>query len=494
MNQISSIIRRLGPSRSSKIASELEKLAGISNVTARQRVSRASGDIKKFPIPLLPNKEAFVYLLEQRTTEDFWINFLGALRDTNSIYGYSIDSLIAKGGIISKREFAVISGAPILMKGQVSHQRVYTTLETAGVLKTEIIDGLECVVISRSELCSPDYAGFRPKLIAEDVILDGFHDWARKTGFGSFNKIVTRKFELEKRRVGPCAWDLTAPSYLLPLKGDKSKPGFLVADVFSDGRLGENEIGYIIRKVHLLKASLRHSRILPVLIGESFSGEAITKGRSEGILLITPELLFGSAVARGLKNLIETLKNAAGIAAANPDRIVKLIEQLKDIEGSASNLRGILFELICAYIAKVLGGTIEFAIKAKDAATGKEADIDVLRIPHKGECIAIECKGKNPGGIVNVEEVEDWVKRFPVFTSHLRSDPRYKDSNLRYEIWTSGSFSDDALELLKKEKIARKKIPIDWKDGNAVFSISNTAKEKRINDALKEHFIKHPLN
>jgi hypothetical protein len=432
-------------------------------------------------------------LREQRTTEQFWNNLLDALRETNAIYGFAIDSLIAKGGIIREDEFVVISGAPKLMKGQVSSERVARTLQAAGVIKRMVHDNQDCFVIDRTELMLPDYTGFKGRQMVEDIVLEGFRDWARKLGLASYNSILIRREHFTKRMVGPFAWDLTGPSYLMPLKGDQSKPGFLVADIFSGSTMTEFEINYIIRKSQLLRVSNRHQRFLPVLVADSFTGKALTKGRSEGILLATPDNLFGRSVANGLRNLIDTLKNAAAIAAANPDRLLTLIDQLKEIEGSAANLRGILFELIAAYIAKIQGGSIEFGITAKDQNNGKTADIDVLRIPHKGECIGIECKGKNPGGSVSLEDVEDWLVRIPTFTAHLRNDPRFKDAKLKFEIWTSGVFHPDALLHLEKKKKARIKIPIDWKDGQAVFSISNTAKEKRINEALKEHFLNHPL-
>ena len=117
----------------------------------------------------------------------------------------------------------------------------------------------------------------------------------------------------------------------------------------------------------------------------------------------------------------------------------------------------------------------------------------MLRVPHRGECITIECKGKNPGGSVSVAEIEKWLIRLPVFRAHLKKEQRFREAIIKHEIWTSGTFQPDALALLELEKKRRKANPIDWKNGLEVFSISNTAKEKTINNALKEHFLLHPL-
>lgn len=493
MNLIESILNEIGPARSSKIAELLQINTGISPENSRQRLSRAGGKILKFPIPLLPNRETFIYLQQQRNDERFWINFQGALRETNSVYGAAIDGLIARGGIVHIDDFAVISGAPIALKGQVASERVAKVLESAGVVRQEEIQGEQWIVLRRTELGQTDINGYRSRRITEDIILDGLRDWARKMGLASYNAITVRRDTTNKRMIGAFRWDLTGPSYLFPLKGSLSTPGFLMADVFSDYTLDEYAVNYIIRKMQLLKGSLKHSRFLPMLVADSFTGAALKKGRSEGILLATPETIFGKTVANGLHNLLETLKNAAAIAAANPDRLLKLIEQLKDIEGAAKNLRGVLFELISAYIAKLQGGSIEIGISAKDPDSGKIGDIDVLRIPHKGECIAIECKGKNPGGTVGVEDVEKWLKRIPLYIAHLRNENRFKDNIIKFELWTSGTFQTDAIALLQREKKARTKHIIDWKDGNDVFSISNSAKEKTINKALREHFLNHPL-
>jgi hypothetical protein len=231
-----------------------------------------------------------------------------------------------------------------------------------------------------------------------------------------------------------------------------------------------------------------------LLIADGFTGPALKKGHSAGIVLATPEILFGKEVASALKNLLDTLNNAAAIASANPDRLVKLIGQLGEIEGAVGNLRGVLFELISAHIAKVQGGSIDFAVNAKDPESGKTYDIDILRVISKGECIAIECKGKNPGGTVSLAEVENWLQRLAPFKRYLKSEPRFADATISFELWTSGTFQEDAIKKLKEEQKKRKSIPISWKTGEEVFAISNKAKEKKINDVLKVHFLKHPLS
>ncbi|MCE7887026.1 MAG: hypothetical protein DYH13_05930 [Alphaproteobacteria bacterium PRO2] len=74
----------------------------------------------------------------------------------------------------------------------------------------------------------------------------------------------------------------------------------------------------------------------------------------------TPATLFGEDVAKALADLMDTLTNAAAVAASSPDQLEKLFQKLSGIEGSAGNLRGALFELLVGHMVRQLeGGSID---------------------------------------------------------------------------------------------------------------------------------------
>jgi len=98
-----------------------------------------------------------------------------------------------------------------------------------------------------------------------------------------------------------------------------------------------------------------------------------------------------------------------------------------------------------------------------------------------------------PGGTISLSEVEDWIRRLPIFQAYLRSQNHLRETKLSFELWTSGTFDKDALEYLAEEKKKRIKFPIAWKDGDDVLDLARKGKEKAITDALKQHFFKHPL-
>jgi hypothetical protein len=355
---VEEILKEFGPSRSSFVASMLRSKHGFTEVNARQQISRARGKIMSFPVPLLPKREAFIYKKDQRTTERLWVNYVRALRETKSVYAAAIDALHFRGGFIPASEFPVISGAPLALSKQVSASRVADTLIAAGVIERFTLADLgEVVKSKRPEVISFDPDGFKARQLAERVILDGLREWARKMGFGSYNKIVIRG-ENAPRLAGQFMFDLTAPSYLSPLMNGK-KNGFFAADVFAEGIFDEHAIQYFLRKSALLRATSQNSgQTLTMLVAEGFTGAALTAGRAAGVILATPSTLFGGRVAGALLSLTATLRNAAAIAVENPQRITRLLNELAEIQGAAGNLHGVIFELMTAYLKRVAANRI----------------------------------------------------------------------------------------------------------------------------------------
>jgi hypothetical protein len=278
------------------------------------------------------------------------------------------------------------------------------------------------------------------------------------------------------------------------MKGEAEQQGFLVADAFAGTAIDHHQLRYFVRKAQSLRATTKVGSILPMIVAQGFTPEALTLGHKAGLILATPATLFGSRAARAFDNLVDTMRNAAAIVAKNPDRLIDLLGSLQDIEGRAGNLRGVLFELFCAYLVRNDGTSIDMGRRAFDPASGKFADIDVMCVRGHSECVLYECKGKVPGGTVSKEEVDDWLRRLPIFKSHVRANESLREADIRFELWTSGDFEPDALATLGQEKQHRTNTLIDWKDGRQVRHLSIKGKEKAITSAFDEHFFKNPLN
>ena len=116
------------------------------------------------------------------------------------------------------------------------------------------------------------------------------------------------------------------------------------------------------------------------------------------------------------------------------DRLYKLLDQLSEIEGRAGNMRGILFELIAAHIAKrEIGGSIDFGVLHTHRESGKQADLDVVCVTDQNAVHVIECKGKSSGGTVSLEEVTDWLGKLPIVQNYVASREHLRERNQTYD-------------------------------------------------------------
>ena len=486
MPSISEYLNKHGPSRATKVTQWLVE-HGVAPDAARKRVSRVKPPIQRLSAAILSKGEHFLYLQHQHREQWFWTHIQRDMREVRSIFGVALDALIARGGAVLTEDFPVISAGTLKpRRGHVLHSKVHEQLQLAGLVSHTTLNGQNYICIVPDAIESTDVVEVQARRITENIVLDGIREWARKLGLASYNAIRIRG---DETLVHSFAFDLTGPSYLLPVRGASAGPGFLVADVFSGAELDVLQIQYFIRKVTTIHEMIGGGDVLPLLVADRFTSEALTAGHKIGLVMATPTDLFGKSVGAALALLLDTIKRAAQ-SIIIPNDAIKLLNTLSEIEGRSGNLRGILFELLSAYLAGRDGSHIEVGqpTRHKD---GRVGEIDVLKWIPRRVCIAIECKGKSPGGIVTLEEVETWFRRIEVHRDHLRRSGNHKESEMSFELWTSGGLSDDAITLLESEKVKRTKYKIAWKDGRQVLELALELKEKAIADAIKQHFIQH---
>lgn len=497
MNPIESFLKQHGPSRSSAVAQWLVDEARLKPEAARKRLSRLRAPLFRFPVHLLPKGETFVYHVEDRKTERFWELFLVAMRATKSGFGATLDALNARGGTVLVSELNVIGGTSGAgSRGQLMASSMAERLIAAGAIAKFAGSGNDMFYsLSQPALGSADMEGHHSRQLTEKIELNAMREWIRKLGLASYNTIAIRH---EEARQPVCGYlfDLAGPSYILPVRSGGKQPGFVVADVFSGVVMTEFSIQYFLRKVGLVNAILKRNGggVMAFLVADGFTSAAYKTGHAAGVSLATPKDLFGVRAGNALQTLAQTLRNTAAFAAtAGPERIAKLIDDLSEIEGAAGNLRGILFELLCAYLVRRDAQNISMGVIASDRTTGKVADIDILKyLNQNSDCVAIECKGKEPGGTLSLEEAQDWIRRLPTFLAHIKATSR--EAKVSFELWTSGVIAEDALAYLLDEQSKRTKHPIAWRAGKDVLLLATGGREKAIADALKQHFLHHPLS
>jgi hypothetical protein len=496
MNKIVQILLDKGPSLSSDVAAGLRQ-EGKSAEAARQIVSRLPSEVRVLHGLPFPKRARFLYLDQHFPTDLYWEALTRAIDTANPAYSAALAGVRSRGGVVRLKDFDTVAGAPVKQKGQVSGSTVLDRLGSVKLLSKIHIEGIgECVALEGEGTDSLSLGKMRARLLTENVLLDAIRSWSGKMNLAS-PKVTRIRDDSPAPQFATCRFDLCGPCYLRPVRrriGDKLTPGFLVADVVAGSELGKSAAAAFLRKCTLLGSLRKLPPFLPMLIADGFTAEALRDCRSAGVITTRPETLFGQDIARALGDLLQTLSNAAAVAAANPDRIEDLFRRLSTIEGSAGNLRGALFELIVGHMVRAVeGGSIDIGALVRSPKNGDRAEIDVRLVKEK-YLFTYECKGYQPSSVVQREEIEEWLtKRIPTINAAHQAEARFSDSILHHEFWTCGGFHPDATDMLQKAKAATKKYVIEWKDGTAVKEYAKQIKSPGIRKMLDEHYFKHPL-
>ncbi|WP_300019782.1 hypothetical protein [uncultured Roseobacter sp.] len=491
---ISKYLLEGGPKLTSDILRHLEE-SGLSPETARQRLRRRPSSIKTLSGLSFPKNARFYFHETHFGTHRYWDGLYKALTEGSPTYGPAIAAMIAKGGIIPKDFFPIISGAPLKQKKKTGSDAVLSRLKGIGFL-TELTIGETPVVAFHHHSSFPvDFDGYAAQLTVQRVLLDVVADWARKLGMVSYNKVAIRERGQMLPQFGTHAFDLVAPSYLTPMvryADGKPKPGFLVADVYT-GELNKATAQAFLRKCESSRAMRRLPPFLPVIIADGFHPDAFHELRANGIIATKPSALFGRDVARGLAGLLETLRHASAIAAKNPEVIETLFNQLGHIEGAASNLRGALFELIVGHIATLQGcGSIDIGKKVF-IDTDERYEVDVFCVSAETVRL-IECKGYAPTHQVDAEELEAWVRtKARRLNRHFRMQETLQNRAFTVEFWTSGGFTKEALQLAEAVSNETKRYSVKLVAGPDVRALITKVNAKGLGKVYDEHYAKHPI-
>jgi len=447
---------------------------------------------------VFPKGVHFIYHESDYNGDRYWNALAQAVSVSSPAYGPALAALQARGGVVPLAHFSIISGSPLRQSGQIASDSVLQRLEAVKLVRRIEIEGVgPCVAVdANGRLGRPEFQRLHARLIAEKILLLAVRDWARRLGVASYDKIATREDD-PLPRYGTFNWDLCGPSYIAPFvrhqrSGDRPKPGFLVCDALAGHSVNERALGAFVRKCKLSSGMRNLPPFLPVFIADGFTREAIRLGRSHGLIIATPHALFGRDVAVGLATLLETLTKAAAIAVAKPEVITELFDRLGQIEGAASNLRGVLFELLVGHATYAVdGGSIEIGVFVIDS-DGFKAEIDVLRTKSH-ETWVYECKGYGPDHLVGIEDVKRWLEdRVPGIYRNLRH--RYPNAEFYFEFWTTGNFTTEASAYLENAKARLRRYSIGYKAGTEVRKHVAKVHSASLIKTLDEHYFNHPIS
>ena len=494
---IKTILKATGPSLTSDLIAALTK-EGVSHDAARKRVQRAVGDYHRLAGLRFEKNARFVYLDEQYGTPLFWERFEEACQRSGKAYWSTIASLRARGGIAASSLFPRVAGAPLARKGQLSPSRILERLIAVRVLEKLDEGGQDYIKFRPLHYACDPVTTIVANDISENIALHGIKDWARRIGFGSYNKFALRGDD-NAPVVSGITWDLSSPSYMRPLvsvTNGSARPGFFVCDINLRDIINRDEAQAFVRKCDLAAAPPKVPPIMPMVVGHVFSSEALQFLKGKGILAVTVRNLFGEELAEALKDLVIMLTDLGARASVEPERILRVMNALTKIEGASDNLRGALFELVVGSLVKdVESGYLKTGERRTDLLSGRKAEIDVQLDRGKDSGIlVIECKAKNPGARVSEADVRRWCEdRVPLIYSILSSGGHYREKGFRFELWTNGEFAASALSWFNSQVKDFGTYSVGLVDGAALKSYADKAGNVSLRNTLNEHYFRSAL-
>lgn len=485
-----------GPMTSSALKKVLMDI-GMSDEAARQRISRVGGEVMRFRYFPLPKRESFLYVAKDFNSRQFWNRLLSAHIEANTVYAHTFFAMRAYQGVIPAYLLAKVSGSPVRLSKHVPVSVLEEQMVKGELLRREHDRVLGECLVTHVHLHDGSHSTeqVRNQLLVEDIIIKGVSEWLKKNGLASFNKIESRC--PEKMPVfSNHHWDITAPSYLQPLAipyNGEINNGFVVADIVF-GDISVDGINGFISKVKRCR-NLRNIRpFLAILVADSFDKEAMRLAKNSGIMVTTVNNFLGSDIGSLMNSLLSTLNRAGAIAAANPEKINKLLNDLNRIEGAAINVRGAMFEMLVGHMVLKTQNVSTIDLNKKIHIEGKKAEIDVIAFRSEVEIKCYECKGYEVRRLIDREMIMRWIVQVQLMRRYFSSNEVYRNRKLTFEYWTSSDFSPEAIEELAEFKQRNNKITINWKNGSDILSIARDDNLTSIVNTLNDHYLKHPLS
>lgn len=498
--RVEAILENLGPCLSNVLAEELIRRFGVSASNARQLITRST--VKRLKGISFPHRASFVYLTSQYGSKIFFDRLVEVLKVTRHACGYGLAALRDRGGVLPIDHFKIACGAPKAQAKQLSADRVAEQLIAANLVKRVDLVGIgECLALASFTDEDEQFAllDLNARIKVESMALNAVRDWVRRLGIGSWNHVRVRD-EGTIPTAGPNYWDLSAPSYLHPLRGSagsgtgtKPIPGSFVCDVFLGEKLTSDAAKAFIKKCQNVRGFIKVAPVLQMFLAESYDKEAVREIRGNGAIAATLDSLLGTDVTKALQELASVLKVTA-LSLGSPERIDALFSALGKIEGAEGTLRGCLFEYMCAELANESYRnpiiTINKLVRGSD---GARAEIDVF-VDGRTEVVFIECKGHLPAGQVDDAEVEKWLyKRLPVLRDFAKHDEGYRNVKQTFELWTNAIISPASKSLIEEENAKTTRYSIAYREGLELLGMIKASGNKSLVKTYQQHYSNHPL-
>lgn len=482
MTNLIKYIQTQGGILSGKLAEQIASSEGISDVAARKRVERIEPPIHKLT-GLFSDNQSFLYHSDNYNSSKYFEKLRSAFQSSAKRCYSLIVAINYHHGLILKSELANYSFSPIAnIKG---HQKFSTLIEK--LVKISVLIEYDQDHYTLPGPLSTDYEinfrHFKAVQFSKSLLLNQFREWSRNIGLVSYQ---AGKFNHD---VGGFQFAFAAPSYingLVQYKESKPMPGFVVVDILIGNSTSGDEIEFFLQKISAIRASNKTIRLFPVLLVDGVESSAFSKLKKLGVLVASVREIFGENYNDLLKSLINTITNAGAILKRDPEVYINLMDQMtKLVQGKTNNLRGDLFELAVGYYYGKLCQSLDVGKKVL-TDDGKHREIDVLAV-FEGEVRIVECKGHNYA--VGMDIIDKYIsEKIPSIRKWLLQT--FPGRALVFEIWSTGGFTPEAEQALKKSKDETRKYNVDYLAKEDILARARKLQTSKFTDILREYYFK----
>jgi hypothetical protein len=467
---------------SGELAQMLTDRNGIPNITARQQLSRINSPVLKLS-GFFSRNQAFLFLEEHVKDGQYTKALKNVLKPSAKRVYCLILALEFHKGLLHIDRLPSYGFSPIAnLKG---HKRFNILLKD--ILRSNLIT-LDGDYVKLNDSYFPksaiNFQSHKAQSIAVDFVLKQFADWAKSTGFVSFDSTSTF------HEYAKFIWCFTAPSYIgnLPTgSANGINPAFVIADVLIGKEINEDDVLFFVEKIETIKKLRGLGKVIPFLIVDYLPQETLGILKQNGIVIGFVNKLFGNGYSDLIKSLINTVSNAGAILKKNPDSFLKLMDDIRKlVDGKTNDLRGDVFELAVGYFhrhAKVLSIGKRIYVNYQP----KELDI----VANYGSNLTIcECKGHK--AMLTKTDVEEWAKKVILLRQWIEQVEEYKELPQIFELWSTGGFHEGAMSTI--EALGRSKVyKMEFYDQKDMLAKARKSKDAKFVEILNQYFVSTPV-
>jgi len=490
------ILLERGPCLSSELADILVKNFGLTPVAARKRISRGTQNIKKLSYIIFPHRARFIYLKEDYSSPKYWKSLYYSLKKENSSYYMAINAIRSRDGMVRRSEFGVICGSPVRQKNHIPYESIILLLIKAEIILEVSGDNGEKYLYLKESVGREHYLLEKQnkKEIINGIMIEQSRTWLKQLGLISFNKTNAFGDNESPPRVGTFEWHITGPSYTHPLaKGSsgEKKPGFVVCDLNTTPVATLDDINTFIKKMEMTTSMKNIGNCIFIYISNTYTEQSLYMAKSKGVMAITFSNVFGKRNATAVEKIGELLKNKE-TTGAQPDELIKLTKELNERNGVTQNLKGRLFEFICADIKKRIEPASRIMIgKEYITIQGDKAESDITSIRDEISISFIECKGIKRESTLDDQQVDRWLDiRIPRLIKYCKEHPDYKSLKKSFELWVTGELTEESANKIENFKKTHPRIDVIVKKSGDLISHVKEINDRALKKLLFEYFLK----